>query len=107
MSDAADETAAVLADLKSRIDRLVAAARAEGHAAAMAEIRSLVGGEVAPAKRGPGRPRKAETSVAAATPRRAKSKRRKNPWAGISPERRLERINAIRKGRGLPLKTSL
>jgi len=33
--------------------------------------------------------------------------KRKNPWAGLSDEERLVRINAIRSGRGLSLKTSL
>jgi hypothetical protein len=101
-----NESAALIAGLMSRIDRVVASARAEGHSAAMAEIRSLVGGDVAPVKRGPGRPRKVEASgVTAGTvsPR----KPRKNSWSGLSPADRLARINAIRKGRGLPLKTSL
>ena len=98
--------AALLQDLKSQIDRAVAAARAEGHAAAMAEIRSLVGGGAAPMKRGPGRPRKDAVVAAAEAPRKTR-KLRKNPWARLSPAERLARINAIRKGRGLPLKDSL
>src|SRR6185503_2040106 len=91
-----DETRALITDLRSRIDRAVEAARAEGHAAAMSEIRSLVGGEPAPVKRGPGRPRKTETTEAVAAAPRARSKGRKNPWTGLSPERKLARINAIR-----------
>lgn len=34
-------------------------------------------------------------------------KQRKNPWANMTPEQKLERVNAIRKGRGLPPRKSL
>ena len=98
-------TAALLPELKANIDRPVAAARAEGHAAAMAEIRSIVGGELASVKRGPGRPRKDATAVVPA--RSARRRARKNPWARLSPAGKLARVNAIRKGRGLPLKAEL
>ena len=99
----ANETAALIADLKSRLDRVVQTAIAEGHAQALIEIRSLVGGEAAQ-KRGPGRPRGSKNQPKA-TARRKSGKPRKNPWAGLSPAERLARVNAIRKGRGLPPKS--
>lgn len=119
-----EESAALLADLTSRLERLVAAARKEGREDALTEVRALVGGAVgavtaaaAPARRGPGRPRKivgeAKPAKAEKAPKagkapkakRAKSKSpRKNPWADLTPEQRLARVNAIRVGRGLPPK---
>jgi hypothetical protein len=93
-----NETSELLADLHRRIDAVVAAARKSGHDDALGQIRSLVagGGLV---KRGPGRPRKNPlAAVASGGPK----KRRKNSWAGLSPAARLARINAIRKGKGLP-----
>ena len=33
-------------------------------------------------------------------------KKRKNSWSGLSAEARLARVNAIRKGRGLPPKSA-
>jgi len=95
----ASETSALLADLHTRLQGVVAVARAEGHANALNEIRSLVGGG-APAKRGPGRPKgsKNKPKSAAAKPKQ----KRKNSWAGLSAAERLVRVNAIRKGKGLP-----
>src|ERR1041385_4204183 len=98
------EFAALVSDLHARLARVVEAAHQEGRAQALGEIRSLVGSG-APVKRGPGRPRGSKNrpkAAAASKPRR----RRKNSWSGLSPEARLARINAIRKGRGLPPKTS-
>jgi hypothetical protein len=93
-----NETSALVADFQQRITALVDAARRQGRAEALVHIRGLVAGGAAP-KRGPGRPRK-DGSVA---PARTKSgKPRKNPWAKLSPAARLARINAIRKGKGLP-----
>lgn len=97
-----ESSKSLAADLADRISRLVAAAKKEGREEALLEVRSLVGGTVG-AKRGPGRPRKA----AAAAPARKPRKKRKNPWAALSPADRLARVNAIRKGRGLPLKEKL
>jgi hypothetical protein len=94
------ETSVLLDDLKARLERLTDVARQEGRAQALNEIRSLVGGDVA-VKRGPGRPPKAETMAAPAQPR----KRRRNSWSGLTPEQRLVRVNAIRKGKGLPPKS--
>jgi hypothetical protein len=100
-----NETSALLADLQSRVAQLVETARRQGRDEALGHIRSLVGG--AAPKRGPGRPRK-DAGAAPAAPARTKSgKRRKNPWAKLSPAARLARINAIRKGKGLPLRNSL
>jgi len=95
-----NETSVLLADLHRRIDAVVAAARKSGHDDALGQIRSLVaGGGVV--KRGPGRPPKDPLAAVSAGPK----KRRKNSWAGLSPAARLARINAIRKGKGLPLRT--
>lgn len=96
-----NETSALLADLHRRIDSLVAAAKKAGHDEALGHIRALVaGGGVV--KRGPGRPPKNPLAAASAKPK----KRRKNSWAGLSPSARLARINAIRKGKGLPPRDS-
>jgi hypothetical protein len=103
MPRVASESSALLADLHSRLQNVLAAARAEGHAKALDEIRSLVGGGGAPVKRGPGRPRGSKNApkvAAAAKPKR----KRKNSWAGLSAADRLARVNAIRKGKGLPPK---
>ena len=91
-----NETSVLIADLHRRLDAVVAAARKSGHDDALSSIRAIVAGG-APVKRGPGRPRKNPVAVAAGP-----KKRRKNSWAGLSPAARLARINAIRKGKGLP-----
>ena len=97
------ETAAMLADLHRRIDQIVEAAKSQGRDEALGHIRSLVGGTALPAKRGPGRPRKDGSSAAPAAA--APKQRRKNSWAGLSAADRLARVNAIRKGKGLPPRT--
>lgn len=102
MARIAEDSKSLAADLAARLDRLIAAARKEGREEALHEVRSLVGGAVA-MKRGPGRPPKSGAPAASAKPR----KKRKNPWAALSPADRLARVNAIRKGRGLPLKEKL
>jgi hypothetical protein len=87
-------TSVLLADLKNRIDTILAAARKQGHDEALANIRALVGETgVSSGRRGPGRPKDSMNK-----PRRA----RKNSWTGLSPDDRLARVNAIRKGKGLP-----
>jgi len=93
-----NETSDLLADLHRRIDAVVEAARKSGHDDALGQIRSLVAGGGGVVKRGPGRPRKNPLAAMSAGPK----KRRKNSWAGLSPAARLARINAIRKGKGLP-----
>ena len=54
------------------------------------------GGTKKPAKRAKGRKAARKTK-----------KPRKNPWADLTPQQRLKRVNAIRKGRGLPVKRKL
>ena len=109
----AESAASLAADLRARLDRLVAAAMREGRDSALAGVRKLLGGpdtSGTSGRRGPGRPRgsKNKPKAASAKPAPTKSgKKRKNPWAGLSPEARLKRVNAIRKGRGLPLKEKL
>jgi len=102
------ETADLLSDLKSRLERLVAVARDEGRDTALAEVRSLVGGaSPVVVRRGPGRPKgskNALTSAASATAKPKQKQKRKNSWSGLSAEARLARVNAIRKGKGLPPK---
>jgi hypothetical protein len=96
----ASETSALLADLHTRLQGVIAAARAEGHAKALDEIRSLVGGGL-PVKRGPGRPRGSKNAPTVGAAVKPKQKR-KNSWTGLSASARLARVNAIRKGKGLP-----
>jgi hypothetical protein len=114
----ANETSALLADLHARIQAVVETARKEGHDQALASIRSLVGGGsvaygietgnpfVQPdlVRRGPGRPKGSKNKPKAYASSKPKQKR-KNSWAGLSPAARLARINAIRKGKGLPPKS--
>jgi hypothetical protein len=90
-------------EFRRRVEELLEQARAEGRESALAGIRSaLDGGAV---KRRPGRPRKVAEEAPVPTTRLGK--KRRNPWAGLTPEQKLERVNAIRKGRGLALKEKL
>jgi hypothetical protein len=99
-----DETAQLLDDLAQRLGRIVTSAIERGREQALTELRAVLAAGRAVPPRGPGRPR-AEKS---APKKRAKSsKPRKNPWADMTPEQRLARINSIRVGRGLPPKESL
>ncbi len=92
------ELAAPSSGFRSRLAHVIAAARPEGRARALDEIRSLVGG-AAPAKRGrPFGSKNKPKSDAAAKPKR----KRRNSWAGLSPAARLKPVNAIRAGKGLP-----
>lgn len=100
MSRDKSETSEVLADLHARLERVLESARAAGRARALNEIRLLVGGEL-PAKRGPGRPLGSRNKPAVAATAKPKQKRR-NSWAGLTAAARLVRVNAIRKGKGLP-----
>lgn len=99
-----EETSTLLAELTGRFERLVAAARQEGRDAALGEVRSLVGG-AAPAnvvvRRGPGRP-KGSTSDPKSDALAPDKQKRRNSWDGLSAEARLARVNAVRKGKGLP-----
>ena len=94
----ASESAALLADLMSRLGRVVDVALAEGHAQALHEIRSLVAGGGGAVKRGPGRPRGSKNKPKATT---KSGKRRKNPWASMTAEQRAERVRKMLAGRGL------
>ena len=103
----AENTASLAADLRSRLDRLIAAARKEGSDLALAGVRKLLGGpDTSEAAKGNGR-RRGRPAASAKPARRKSGRKRKNPWAGLSPEARLKRVNAIRKGRGLPAKDKL
>ena len=98
----ATNTASLLADLKARLEQLAAVARAEGRSEALANLQSVLAGG-APVRRGPGRPKGSRNE-----PKATKSgKPRKNPWTGLSKAERLVRVNAIRKGKGLPPRQSL
>jgi hypothetical protein len=96
-----DETNTLLADLTSRLQRLVDVARKEGRETALSDVRSLVGGGMssggaAPAKRR-GRPLGSKNK-----PKTAKSgRKRKNPWASMTPEQRKDRVRKMLAGRGL------
>ena len=128
----AEDSKSLAADLAGRLARLIAAAKQEGRDAALAEVRSLIGGGGggaggaggaggsggsgaggaggdAPVARKRGRPLGSKNKPKSdAPPPAAKSGApRKNPWASLSPADRLARVNAIRKGRGLPEKDSL
>ena len=46
-------------------------------------------------------------SIGGAAKKTKSGKARMKPWAGLTPEQRLERVNAIRRGRGLPEKNAL
>lgn len=93
----AQDTKALIVRL---LDELMTEARRQGEADAMEKLQSLLTG----GKRGPGRPRGSKN--ASKTAAGSKSKR-KNSWSGLSHEARLARVNAIRKGRGLPPKDKL
>jgi hypothetical protein len=97
-----NETADLIADLHSRINRIVEAAQHEGKDQALAQLRGLLGG-AAPVRRGPGRPKGSKNAV---KPVAKKGKKRKNSWSGLTAEQKLARVNAIRKGRGLPPKSA-
>lgn len=93
-----NETSVLVADLKSRIDRIVAVAAQHGRDQALTEIRALVGGGL-PVKRGPGRPPK--SSYAAAPAPRKSGKKRRNPWASMTAEQKADRVRKMLAGRGL------
>src|SRR5689334_20234097 len=102
----AENTDTLTRDLAARLAKLVEIAKREGREAALADVRGLIGsgGGGAP-RRGPGRPRGSKNARRPAAAKQAKSgRKRKNPWSGLTPEQKLARVNAIRKGRGLPPK---
>lgn len=99
-----NETQVLIDDLKARLDRIVSVAVKAGHDQALTEIRALVGGGIPGVKRGPGRPRKNPevSGFAAAKPK----KRRKNPWASMTPEQKADRVRKMLAGRGLKPKNA-
>jgi hypothetical protein len=113
MPRTAENSSSLIAAMTAHLERLVAAARAEGRDAALAEVRGLIGGGsgtpvIAGGAKRRGRPRGSKNKPRSAAARPAKgAKPRKSSWAGLSPEARLARINAIRQGRGLAPKSSL
>ncbi len=90
----ANDTAAQLADLHKRLQRLVETARTEGRNEALAEVRSLVGpDERSGTSRKPGR-----------KPSRKPAKRRKKRktwWDTATKKQKAERIRKMQAGRGL------
>src|SRR5262245_20474042 len=95
-----NETSVLIADLKSRLDRIVTVATQAGRDQALTEIRALVGGGL-PVKRGPGRPPKSSYAPVA----RKTRKRRKNPWASMTAEQKADRVRKMLAGRGLKPKS--
>ena len=87
------------------VQKAIRNARMEGENDALARIREVMGEAPTPVKRGPGRPKGSKNAPKAAATKTGGDKR-KNSWSGLSPEARLARVNAIRKGRGLPPKTA-
>src|SRR5262245_27191276 len=86
---------------------VVANAKESGRAEALATIQGLIEGRNRDmAKRGPGRPKGSKNKPKGVTKSGKSGKKRKNSWAGLSPAEKLARVNAIRKGRGLPPKTA-
>ena len=107
-SKAADNISNGFRVLEMAVRTAIVTARMEGRNEAFAQIRSIVagGGSLAigdPIRRGPGRPPGSKNKPKGVT---KSGKPRKNSWAGLSPAERLARVNAIRKGKGLPPKTS-
>ena len=101
--------AGLAAEFETLLRRVAEAAHSAGRDEALAEMRAVFDRSAAP-RRGPGRPRgsRNKPKAAAAKPARTRSgKKRKNPWASMTPAQRLARVNAIRKGRGLPVKEKL
>lgn len=98
-----NETSVLIADLKARLDRIVAVAAQQGRDQALTEIRALVGGGL-PVKRGPGRPPKSSYGAPAPVARKARKKRR-NPWASMTAEQKADRVRKMLAGRGLKPKS--
>jgi len=93
---------ALLAAVQTMLRRLVDTSRVEGRQDALATITDQLLGSGGRRGRGAGRSGRAASAVSAKPHRK-----RKNPWATMSPTDRLARINAIRKGRGLPPREKL
>ena len=87
----------LLDDFKRRLSALIEAAKEDGRLEAVASIQRAVGGRRPSSRRGRRGARGAKRS----------KKPRKNSWKGLTPQQKLTRVNAIRKGRGLPPKERL
>ena len=89
-----NETATLLKDLRTRLDRLVEVAKKEGREEALAEVRSLVGpDERSRTRRKPGR-----------RPSRKPAKRRKKRktwWDTATKKQKAARVKKMLAGRGL------
>ena len=91
MPRTANNTDALLKDLQGRLATLVDTAKAEGRQDALDQVKALVGPS-------PKRSRKASSNGNGAP----KKKKRRNGWPKKGTPEHLARVNAIRKGRGLP-----
>ena len=103
-----ENSSSLAADLRSRLEWLVAVARQEGRDQALAELRRLVAGAGAAVsvRRGPGRPKGSKNQPTTATATATKSRRaRKDWWATTTPEQRAERTRKMLAGRGLKPKS--
>ncbi len=100
----ANESGALLADLQKRLARLVDVARNEGREDALSDVRRLVAGSGGPGMTKAGKPRKKpgpKPSQKSSKPR----KKRKNPWATMTPAQKKERVRKMLAGRGLKPKS--
>ena len=101
MPSSKSETSVLMADVKARLDHLVAIAAKSGRDEALNQIRALVGGGL-PVKRGPGRPPKSSYAIAPSAPVAAKPRKaRRNPWANMTAEERADRVRKMQAGRGI------
>ena len=91
-------TDTLLADLTSRLTKLAEVARKEGRDDALAEIRCLIGGV------GTASAAARKSKPAASKPAKS-GKKRKNPWASMTPKQKAERVRKMLAGRGLKPKS--
>ena len=99
------------AKVQKALEELEAAVRREAEQALQERLRNVLAGAAdvpAAPRRGrpPGSKNKPKTDAAAAAPAPGAATTRRNSWSGLTPEQKLARVNAIRKGRGLPPKTA-
>jgi hypothetical protein len=93
----ANETGALIADMQKRLHKLVEVAKHEGRSEALEEVRALVGGGAVK--------RAGSTAAAAKTAPRKPAKKRKNPWATMTPKQKADRVRKMLAGRGLKPKS--
>ena len=94
----ANDTAALLADVQRRLERLVEIAKKEGRDEALGEVRQLVagGGARRAGTKRRGRPKKKVAKKPA-----KRRKKRKSWWDTATARQRAERIRKMQAGRGL------